>query len=247
MTTSGLHRLASDELKRLLRALHRGALPSPVTRWALIEKGFGNIEGHLDNVVGRDVDSAKAMLAAVLAERASRGGASVELVYNGLPFPGTRSRDLIEQVRQLLTTATGSVEVYGLSPHEAHEERGLLRTIAAVCDGRDVSGRLVFDTDGSRAAASRVSELVRKNFRRLEKIQAWTCVAPRRFAARVVIVDEVRALVTSGELHGSEEDQQLSLGVLVQDPAYIAAWHKEWELLTQTGASPAALERVDLR
>ena len=67
----GLHRVSTEELKRLLRALHRGALSSPVTRWSLIEKGFGNMEGNLKHVVGRDTDSAKAVLFAVLEERAA--------------------------------------------------------------------------------------------------------------------------------------------------------------------------------
>jgi len=65
----GIHRVSTDELKRLLRALHRGALGSPVTRAALIEKGFGNIEGHLSHVVGRDTAGARAVIAAVLEER----------------------------------------------------------------------------------------------------------------------------------------------------------------------------------
>lgn len=65
----GIHRVSSDELKRLLRALHRGAISSPVTRSSLIEKGFGNIEGHLGYVVGRDTAGARAVIAAVLQER----------------------------------------------------------------------------------------------------------------------------------------------------------------------------------
>jgi hypothetical protein len=65
----GLHRVSTEELKRLLRALHRGALSSPVARWSLIEKGFGNIEGHLRHIVSRDTDSAKAVIFAVLEER----------------------------------------------------------------------------------------------------------------------------------------------------------------------------------
>ena len=244
MSTSGLHRLSSEELKRLLRALHRDALPSPVTRAALIEKGFGNIELHLDHVVGRDVESAKAMLAAMLAERATAGGASAQLVYCGLPNPGTRSRDLIEQVRELLTSATQSVEIYGLG---LPDERGLVRTIAAVCDGRDVPGRLVFETDGTEQAIADVRERVRREFRRLEKIEVWTNAATLRLAMRAVIVDRVRALVTSGSLQRAEDDKYLDLGVLLHDPAYIAAWHREWELLTRAAPGPQALVRVDLR
>src|SRR5262249_36785570 len=142
MSDFGLHRLSSDELKRLLRALHRGALPSPVTRSSLIEKGFGNSEGHLSSVVGRDVESAKAMLAAVLAERGTVGHGSVGLVYSGVPAPGTRSRDTLEQVRTCLTAARQRVELYGLG---LRDERGLLRTVASLIEGREVRARLVFD------------------------------------------------------------------------------------------------------
>jgi hypothetical protein len=67
----GIHRVSTDELKRLLRALHRDAIGSPVTRWSLIEKGFGNIEGHLAHVVGQTSAGAKALIAAVLMERSA--------------------------------------------------------------------------------------------------------------------------------------------------------------------------------
>lgn len=67
----GIHRVSTDELKRLLRWLHRGILPSPITRSALIEKAFGNQEGNLRFVVGLDVASAKALIFAVLEERAA--------------------------------------------------------------------------------------------------------------------------------------------------------------------------------
>ncbi len=244
MSSAGLHRLPSDELKRLLRALYRGAISSPVTRSSLIEKGFGNIELHLEHVVGRDQESAKAIIAAVLAERAAGGGARADLAYCGLPNPGTRSRDLRELVRELLTSATQSVELYGLCT--SRSERGLLRTVAAVCDGRDTHGRLVFDTDGSEQARERVRALVCASFRRLEKIEVWSNPPALRLALRAVVVDRVRALITGGELDGEEEDRALSLGVLLQDAAYISAWHKEWELLIRSG-SPLAPVRVDLR
>jgi hypothetical protein len=67
----GIHRVSTDHLKRLLRALHRGALASPVTRASLIEKGFGDLEVHLDLIVGRDRPSAQAVVVAVLQERAA--------------------------------------------------------------------------------------------------------------------------------------------------------------------------------
>lgn len=67
----GLHHLSSDELRRLLRALHRGVLAPRVSRAQLIEKGFGNIEGHLGALVGREPIVATVAVAAVLQERAA--------------------------------------------------------------------------------------------------------------------------------------------------------------------------------
>lgn len=67
----GMHRVSTDDLKRLLRALHRGVLASPLTRASLVEKGFGDLEGHLSLIVGRDAGAAKAVIVAVLQERAA--------------------------------------------------------------------------------------------------------------------------------------------------------------------------------
>lgn len=68
-TTNGVTRVPSDELKRLLKALHRGLLRTPITRSGLIEAAFGHLEGELDAVVGRDKAAAQALIVCVLAER----------------------------------------------------------------------------------------------------------------------------------------------------------------------------------
>jgi hypothetical protein len=67
----GMHRVSTDDLKRLLRSLHRGVLASPLKRSSLVEKGFGDLEGHLSLIVGRDAEAAKAVIVAVLQERAA--------------------------------------------------------------------------------------------------------------------------------------------------------------------------------
>jgi hypothetical protein len=67
----GIHRVNTDEMKRLLRSLHRGVIRSPITRADLIEKAFGNQEGNLRLIVGLDTASAKALIVAVLEERAA--------------------------------------------------------------------------------------------------------------------------------------------------------------------------------
>lgn len=68
-TPRGLTRVPSDELKRLLKALHRNLLRTPITRSGLIEAAFGHLEAELDAMVGRDQGSAQALIVCVLAER----------------------------------------------------------------------------------------------------------------------------------------------------------------------------------
>lgn len=72
MNGEGLSRVSTDELGRLLRAMYRGVLGSPLTRAALISTGFGNIEAHLGLLLGLDVQAAQRVVIAALAERRAR-------------------------------------------------------------------------------------------------------------------------------------------------------------------------------
>jgi len=236
-TEFGLHRLSNAELKRLLRALHRGALPSPITRSALIEKAFGHIEGHLDLVVGRDLAAAKALIVAVLSERASDGSGvsqrtSASLVYMGPPAPATRSRDTFEQVRELLASATKSAELYGLG---SEEDRGVLRTVAALMAGRDVRVRLVFEGDGTAEARARAQAYVRQRFPSPRPgLEAFVCLGAR-LRARSVVIDRERVFVTSGDLQGAEDDGCIDLGVSINSGEIARAIEDEWTKLVALG------------
>ncbi len=72
MKAEGLSKVSSEELRRLLRAMHRGVLSSPVTRAALIATGFGNIESHLGLLLGLELGAAQRVVVAALAERNAR-------------------------------------------------------------------------------------------------------------------------------------------------------------------------------
>lgn len=69
MFKRGLSKVRMEDLKRLLRAVHRGTLSSPVSRASLVAHAFGDIEGNLDLLVGLDHAAARAVLVAVIAER----------------------------------------------------------------------------------------------------------------------------------------------------------------------------------
>ena len=229
----GLHRLATPELTRLLRALHRGVLPSPISRSSLIEKAFGHIEAHLDLVVGRDIAGAKAVVIAVLAERDGERGQLAGLSYCGVPSPGTRSRDLLEQVRELIASATHSVHLYGM---RVDDERGLLRTLGALMSGRDVKVRLVFEqpSDTTRDANEQVSRFIADSLRTntSELLEAFVC-ARARFRGRVVVVDDAKVLVTSGDLTSAEDDGFIDIGAVFGDGGYIRALSEEFARMVE--------------
>ncbi|MET0284357.1 MAG: hypothetical protein ABW352_07800, partial [Polyangiales bacterium] len=185
----------------------------------------GDIEANLDPLVGRDTASAKALLVAVLAERGSERGQVAALSYCGTPSPGTRSRDLAEQVRELLASATQSVSLYGLT---IGEDPGVLRTVGALMGGRDVKVRVVFDQRDASLADVRAY---------VGSLNGADVFAVPNLRARMVVVDDAKVLVTSGALNAVEEDGSLDVGVLFRDNAYVQAWNLEWERLVQSGVA----------
>lgn len=235
----GLHRVSNAELTRLLRALHRGALPAPITRASLIEKAFGHVEADLDLLVGRDLAAAKALIMAVLGERgdtreiaASRRG-QTSLVYMAPPSPGTRSRDLVEQLRELLASATESAHIMGL---RTDDDRGLLRTAGALMAGRDARVRLVFEGHDAPDPVQDVRTFVGQRLPNASERLELYVSKQARLGARVAVVDGKRVLVTSGDLTAREEDGTIDVGVLVEDSALAEALEDEWRKLLALGA-----------
>lgn len=69
MKSEGLRRVSTEQLQRLLRMIHREQISFPVTRSGLIAAAMGDIEEHLNLLVGLDKRGAQNVLVAVLAER----------------------------------------------------------------------------------------------------------------------------------------------------------------------------------
>ncbi len=221
-TASGLSRVSTADLKRLLKALHRELLPSPITRAGLIEVAFGNIEGDLDAVVGRDIASAKALVVCVLAEREAERGLGTTLSVQGPAVAGTRSRDLYEQVSELLATALERVDVVGFP---AAGDARLARSLLALVDGRSVRARLV-----CAGTVEALREALEPRGLLRDEIEVFAC-AEVALTGRAMVIDRERVLVTSGELDSTEDAGRLDLGVRLDDRAYATALHEEIERL----------------
>lgn len=231
-TLKGLTEVSNHDLERLLRAFHKELVSSPITRSALITVAFGDIETHLDVLIGRDLASAKALLLAVLAERRSERGSGARLSLMGPPAPGTCSRDLVEQVRELLASATTSVALVGLTLEDTRD--GVLKALRALSGGRDVRTMLVLDAYGVADAGEKAHNFVSERLRGVSNLSVYTCSAVR-LRARAVVIDDRRALITSGDLTGSEDDATLDVGALVDDTMYVRALAEEWQRQIDNG------------
>lgn len=70
MMHSGLVRVPTDDLKKLLALLHRGELSFPLTPVEVTRCGLqAHIDPLLDNLRGLDAAAVRAVLTAVLSER----------------------------------------------------------------------------------------------------------------------------------------------------------------------------------
>ena len=228
----GLSRVQSDDLTRLLKLLHRGFFQGKVTRARLIELAFGHLEGELDALVGQEPTTARALIAAVLAERTHLKQDPPVLQYCGVVAPGTRSRDVLEQVRELLGGALESVLVMGVG---LADDRRLMKALAAVMEGRNLTVRLLLDAHGhdDRLAAARA--FMARHFREPHIPQAFVSVGPR-LTARALVVDGRRVLVTSADLTTLEDDERIDVGAVFDAPSYATQLKDECERMIANGA-----------
>lgn len=69
MKSEGLRKVSTEQLRRVLKMLYRGQLPSPISRSGLIAAALGDVEQHMEILVGLDHRAAQCVIVAVLAER----------------------------------------------------------------------------------------------------------------------------------------------------------------------------------
>jgi hypothetical protein len=236
MSYVGLSRVHSDDLTRLLKLIHRGFFTGKVTRARLIELAFGHLEGELDALVGQEPSTARLLIAAVLAERTHLKAEPPVLHYCGVSAPGTRSRDVLEQVRELLGGALESVLMIGVT---LADDRRLMKALAAVMEGRDLTIRLLLDAHGQPEPVAAARAFISTHFRERRKLEAFVSVGAQ-LTGRALVVDARRVLVTSAELTTLEDDQRIDLGATFDAASYAGQLKDECERMIASGA----LQRV---
>jgi hypothetical protein len=69
MVPAGLTALLDSDLERLMKMLHRGTLPIPLTRQALLLRGLNRIAENGDVLFGLEASGVRATIVATVAER----------------------------------------------------------------------------------------------------------------------------------------------------------------------------------
>lgn len=148
----GLHRVSTTDIKRLLAAIHHNHIPFPITRAGLVVAAFGDLEGDLNALVGRDKAAAVALIGAVLRQRdassGTRRGAAAELLWTGPSAAGHAAREPFESASELIATAKQSILFSGIP---ATLPSPLLRLMHAAQQGRDLDATVVWVGDPGAA------------------------------------------------------------------------------------------------
>ena len=66
---AGLTAVPTHDLKKLLRALHRGQVPCPLRKSTLMTMGMNRLAENASNLAGLDEQGLRAILTCVIAER----------------------------------------------------------------------------------------------------------------------------------------------------------------------------------
>jgi hypothetical protein len=110
------------------------------------------------------------------------------------------------------------------------EEHRLFKTLRALLAGRDITLELLLDNASEHDARAFLDQHLPER----ERVRVRLAVE-RALRARLVIVDEARVLVTTGELTTEEDDGFIDVGVRFTDASYIAQLRSEWEQLERAG------------
>ena len=226
----GLTEIALPDVEALLRLIERERIRPPATEAALASHGLEHIFEHLGALGRLDAASLQAVLRTTIAERRYRPVPRVDLVWTGPEALVSTARDTLVVVRELFENAQKSVLIGGYafdhgqdifaSLHKAMAERGVETTM------------FVDSAEG----------FLERNWPFGEPLPAIYC-DPRTtepearcsLHAKCIVVDEVRALVTSANFTDRGQTRNIEMGVLIDDPSTASRLVHQWRGLIESG------------
>ncbi len=239
--------LPAATLSELGRALSSGSLSHGFSRQSL-QPFVGNLAPDIERALNslRTPDfglSAAGLLCESLARALAERDAAerrIQLVLSGPEVAGVPVVDTRTTVLSLFEEATAEVLISSYVFHEAAE---FFRTLAGkhdalpdfrVCFFVDISHRRIFQTQPvSLVTQAFAAEFSKKHWPGQRMPELWH--DPRAFAsgaagsgvlhAKVVIVDQKVAFITSANFTGAAQTRNIEAGVLIRQPRIAASLH----------------------
>jgi len=255
--SSTLCRLTTDDLKQLSAALRSGRLGLPLTAFALrrfISPDFADaISSELQERANNGYSSTQlADLADVIIhDRAEHGFARdlFDLVWTGPETGGIANRDTGVVVRELFHSANKSVMLAGYAVYQGHM---VFRALADRMEQiPDLGVRMFLDVRRPDGDTCSEAEVVRRFAARFKE-KDWpgsrlpelyydpraVDLDPHRRAslhAKCIVVDEMRAFISSANFTEAAQLRNIEVGVLVRSPALACQLMQHFETLAAAG------------
>jgi phosphatidylserine/phosphatidylglycerophosphate/cardiolipin synthase-like enzyme len=250
MTTprrASLKSVSTTELTELREALTMGRLRTPLDRSALVSFGVREQLDALEGAfAGHKTAACVALLDVVLAERADRRPPP-ELVWTGPEAPSARARDTAVVLRELFESARQSVVLGGYSFVRG---QGILAPLHRSMRAHGVTASFFVDVPQVERGVDAADHLRTELGSFFEKV--WTFGNPRpriyydkralfvgppysSLHAKCVVVDGKRAFVSSANFTERAQEQNLEVGVLLDDESFAQNLAGQWLGLVAAG------------
>jgi hypothetical protein len=232
MTASGIHSLPNAELLRLAKAIARADFAERVSRAALVLAKFGHLEGELELLMGHEKRAALAIIGAILRERERAPAFRASVAWAGPHPTGQGTREPYELLVELIATAERSVLFAGV---DLERDARLLRSLHAAQRGRSLEVNLIL-AQPDPAYAERASDLFR-SFLPWPNLYVPDVQRVEVPLPQCLVADETRGVLLAGAPPAVEApDNNVTAGILLEDPHGATALYAQWRLLIDTGA-----------
>jgi hypothetical protein len=251
---AALRRLPPEELRRLAGAVRSGRLGAPYTALAVRQllgaERASEVAGALA-ALGADGMTPQhvALVLETIVDSGAAPASLVTLVASGPELPGLPVRDTGAVVRELFGAARESVLVVG---YAVHQGRDVFRVLAERMDANpELKVRMCLDVSRAFGDTSHASEILGRFAYRFRTAE-WpgtrlpeVLYDPRGLApdrdrraslhAKCVVVDGVRAFVSSANFTEAALERNIEIGVLIDDAPVAAELSRYFDALVDAG------------
>lgn len=250
---SSLAEVATSVLERLRGAVDSGKLGTPLTRDSLVSFGLRHQLDALSAALsGHSRLACLAIVDVTLSERAKHDWPAPELVWTGPEGHGATARDTAIVLRELFESARDHVILAGysftnakhvLGPlHETMKTHGVRATFFVDIEQPSVATNPP-ELHAERALANFVSRNWPFGSPFPELYYDKRAIVPpvdrqyERIHAKCVVVDGVRAFVSSANFTAQGQERNIEVGVLLHDRLFASHLASQWLTLATTGAA----------